>query len=188
MSNLIINLLLFMCSSFMFSVYHRFPSLSGRTQISRRRSPHPPIPCLPTALRPPSARRPHRAACRRTGLRSPPVELASSPSRSPMSSPSLARPRHSAPGPPSPCPDAARPRAILPVATSWSTRWPRLLSSPSACVKHSRKPSGGGSTTACAVKKVVAKEEEAVRAAPQHKVFFLHPFPSLASVADHLLF
>jgi hypothetical protein len=181
MSNLIINLLLFM-----FIVLHSclvFIDGSLPSPVAPRSpdSVHP-------ALRPPAARRPHRAACRWAGLRSPPVELASSPSRSPMSSPSLARPRHSAPGPPSPCPGAARPRAILPVATSWSTRWPRLPSSPSACVKHSRKPSGGGSTTACAVKKVVAKEEEAVRAAPQHKVFFLHPFPSLASVADHLLF
>jgi hypothetical protein len=40
----------------------------------------------------------------------------------------------------------------------------------------------------CVAKKAVVKEEEAMRVAPQHKVFFLRPFPSLASVVDHLLF
>jgi hypothetical protein len=40
----------------------------------------------------------------------------------------------------------------------------------------------------CAVKKATSKEEETARAAPQCKIFFMRPFPSLASVAEHLLF
>jgi hypothetical protein len=78
-----------------------------------------------------------------TTLRPPPIEPASSPSGSPTSSPSLARPRCCTPPPPL-CPGVAQPHTILPVVASWSTRWPRLLRSPSTRVKHSRKPSGGG--------------------------------------------
>jgi hypothetical protein len=87
MLNLIINLSLFM---FIILLHSCLVFIAG--SLPSPDSVHP-------ALRPPAARRPHRTACRRAGLRPPLVELASSLSGSPMSSPSLAHPRHSAPGP-----------------------------------------------------------------------------------------
>jgi hypothetical protein len=128
------------------SVYHRFPSLSGRAQISWRRSSHPSIPCLSTVLRPPVAHWPSWATRRRAGHHPSPAAHRAGlvaervPDVFPLTGPSPVL--H--PPPPPLCPGVAQPHTILPVAASWSTRWPRLLRSPSTRVKHSRKPSGGG--------------------------------------------
>jgi hypothetical protein len=159
MSNLIINLLLFV---FIVSVYRRFPFLSGHAQISQWHSPRPPIPCLSTTLRP-------LALSSHPSLSGPPPSV-----HRPLSQPRRHPPcRRPALAPLSPMPSSLSPPPGVrggPSCRGVRARASSIRGS-RAVVAQGCREGGGGS-----------------EGSPSLQGFFLRPFLSLVLVADHLLF